>query len=120
MNTLRSLPSFVGSIDEIKEFGGDIQDIAILETIDTISSDVIKINEIPKGLTEKTIDCVSEPPAKKKKFSPNHEIDLKSVLENNVIGQAILTTYEYKKTLSTQCHSYLCDIIVTNYFQRNI
>lgn len=60
------------------------------------------------------------PSTKKKKFGDALEFDLKNILENDAVGQAILTIHNNTGDLTTQCQGYLCDIIVTYFLNKNI
>lgn len=109
--------------ERVKDFSNLIQfddNIIVYELQNEVDRSTINNDAHTSKRTHEDTPNISCEPPTKKTFFPNNEINLRDVLESNVIGRAILTIYEFKKELSTQCQSYLCDIIVTHYFQRNI
>lgn len=64
------------------------------------------------------IEEISEPPVKKRKTVRVQDIDLREVLKDHPLGDAILTIYEHQQELCSFTQSHLCNIVATYVLKR--
>lgn len=81
----------------------------IIDATLIVTDNTAVIPSLDNSASEVQVEII--PVLKKPKLPEVANFDLKNTLENDPIGKALILIYNTDKIFSTQCQSYMCDII---------